>query len=746
MSGIARAGLSANELLAPQEFWQKQQQVNAYTQGVGLQAQHQERELEDHDQAQIANVAGYLLSQPEEKRADAWANIYQGLPDHIRSRAPSSYMGEQWLQGAYNRAIPAAERWKQAQLTAGTDSILRSVGGGGGASGGAPGGPGVAGGGAPAGGAPPATAYATAAPAVAPPALMPYFQEASKETGIPVERLIAQARQESNFDANATGGAGERGIMQIHPRTAAAPGFGMQPIDPAALTDPRSNIMWGARYLKARMGGGDPTDPNVWTRGLAGYNGGGDPNYVQNVTRYLAPPGGGPAPAPAPAGGVAARTGGVDVAGPGAPPDSAMAPDVRARVMAAAGGPPNTLLQPEAIPAAPPAAAPAAPGAVPAEAPAAPAAAPAPAAPAAPQAPARATPEPPLRTQQQVEAGLRLNEHGLTQADLSELSAARLPQAQLMQAIASRQEHNRATVQHVLAQDQRQHENWRETERDRLAADKEAAAAPLRKAQLEKAQSDAQAAGKVYPGTGADAASRNILIEGSKEGGDTSSIAFRNAWADLAYHESTDGQTMIERDMSMFKRPTNKDGSPADISAPKVTQAPTMPPQPVVASMLTTATGQNKIQKALGSLSAYPQGVGAGNLQPNWLTQRTDPAGVRLRADIADVSGHILHDLAGSAQSKQEAERLAPFLPKDTDTEASVRSNLGRMMEINRETMLQQYRTYGPDGGGRRMPVVEEAILGSIPQAAIDLLKEDRSRAGDFDKKYGRGTSKLVLQ
>jgi hypothetical protein len=62
MSGIARAGLSANELLAPQEFWQKQQQVNAYTQGVGLQAQHQERELEDHDQAQIANVAGYLLS------------------------------------------------------------------------------------------------------------------------------------------------------------------------------------------------------------------------------------------------------------------------------------------------------------------------------------------------------------------------------------------------------------------------------------------------------------------------------------------------------------------------------------------------------------------------------------------------------------------------------------------------------------------------------------------------------------
>ena len=44
--------------------------------------------------------------------------------------------------------------------------------------------------------------------------------------------------------------------------------------------------MFGAQYLKARMGGGDPNNPAVQAAGLHAYNGGGDPNYVQNVFRY----------------------------------------------------------------------------------------------------------------------------------------------------------------------------------------------------------------------------------------------------------------------------------------------------------------------------------------------------------------------------------------------------------------------------------------------------------------------------
>ena len=81
-------------------------------------------------------------------------------------------------------------------------------------------------------------------------------------------------------------------MFQIKPSTATNPGFGMQGVDPASLTGPenvRNNIMFGAQYLRARMGGGDPNNPAVQAAGLHAYNGtgpGGDPNYVANVFRY----------------------------------------------------------------------------------------------------------------------------------------------------------------------------------------------------------------------------------------------------------------------------------------------------------------------------------------------------------------------------------------------------------------------------------------------------------------------------
>ena len=119
-------------------------------------------------------------------------------------------------------------------------------------------------------------------------ALRPHFEEASRATGIPVPVLMAQARQESNFNPNARGRAGEIGVMQIMPSTARQPGFGMAPVDPNTLTDPRANIMAGAQYLAARAGRGvDWNDPAQRGRALTAYNGGGDPNYAQNVERFM---------------------------------------------------------------------------------------------------------------------------------------------------------------------------------------------------------------------------------------------------------------------------------------------------------------------------------------------------------------------------------------------------------------------------------------------------------------------------
>ena len=121
-----------------------------------------------------------------------------------------------------------------------------------------------------------------------PPEYLPFYQAASARTGIPVETLIAQSRQESGFNPNATGKAGEIGIAQVMPATAKDPGFGMAPVDPKALRDPETAINFQADYLKAHLPkGADPTDPVAIAKALQGYNGGGDPNYVANVNRYL---------------------------------------------------------------------------------------------------------------------------------------------------------------------------------------------------------------------------------------------------------------------------------------------------------------------------------------------------------------------------------------------------------------------------------------------------------------------------
>jgi hypothetical protein len=157
---------------------------------------------------------------------------------------------------------------------------------------------------------------------------LPYYQEASARTGIPVNVLIAQGKQESNFNPNATGGAGEIGLHQILPATAQSPGFGMAGVDPATLRDPRANINFAADYLKAR--GGPRTDfsnPANVEAALKNYNGGGDPNYVQHVMRYA-----GGVPVVSGGQGVAGRTGGTDVAGPAAPGAPGVNPNAQVQI------------------------------------------------------------------------------------------------------------------------------------------------------------------------------------------------------------------------------------------------------------------------------------------------------------------------------------------------------------------------------------------------------------------------------
>jgi soluble lytic murein transglycosylase-like protein len=133
-----------------------------------------------------------------------------------------------------------------------------------------------------------AAAAAGGGAATVPPDLLPIYQATSKRTGIPIDVLLAQAKQESGFNPAAVGKSGEIGLHQIMPSTARDPGFGLRGIDPATLTDPATNINFAASYMLARSGGKiDFSNPAAVDAALAKYNSGGDPNYAANVRRYM---------------------------------------------------------------------------------------------------------------------------------------------------------------------------------------------------------------------------------------------------------------------------------------------------------------------------------------------------------------------------------------------------------------------------------------------------------------------------
>lgn len=149
---------------------------------------------------------------------------------------------------------------------------------------------------------------------MAPSQYQPLIEAAATRNGIPPQILSAVLQNESGGNPNAVGDQGHRngpsrGLMQIQEATARQPGYGMQPVDPAKLTDPATNINFGADYLARRgqaAGVTDWNDPAQAQRGLAAYNGSGPQAqaYGQRVAGMAgqAPPQpqAGPPPPPAP--------------------------------------------------------------------------------------------------------------------------------------------------------------------------------------------------------------------------------------------------------------------------------------------------------------------------------------------------------------------------------------------------------------------------------------------------------------
>ena len=91
----------------------------------------------------------------------------------------------------------------------------------------------------------PAQAAASPASCPIPAAYRIAFESAALDTALPLGLLVAVARTESRFDADARSSAGARGLLQVLPSTAAE-----LRLDADV---PRTNVLAGARYLRSML-------------------------------------------------------------------------------------------------------------------------------------------------------------------------------------------------------------------------------------------------------------------------------------------------------------------------------------------------------------------------------------------------------------------------------------------------------------------------------------------------------------
>ena len=81
-------------------------------------------------------------------------------------------------------------------------------------------------------------------------ALVAKVRAHARAAGVPPKTAVAVVRQESGFRPDATGRAGEIGLMQLKCRTARSVGFRGHC---RALYDPETNLRYGMRYLRKAL-------------------------------------------------------------------------------------------------------------------------------------------------------------------------------------------------------------------------------------------------------------------------------------------------------------------------------------------------------------------------------------------------------------------------------------------------------------------------------------------------------------
>lgn len=236
--------------------------------------QDQAQQTFQRDATARIGMARELSALPEQQAAAEWGTYRQRLQaSGLGQGLPEQFPGMERLKAVASSDMTTFQRMQLDERKRASEALMGLIGGGapaasGGASGAAPAQPGGA------------------VPAV-PADLAPVISQASQDTSVPAPLLTALFQQESRLGQDPRATANGGGVAQIISSTARDPGYGMQPISAADRLDPNKAIPWAARYLAARNPGVDWNDPTQRDAALRRYNGGGDPNYVQNVTRNL---------------------------------------------------------------------------------------------------------------------------------------------------------------------------------------------------------------------------------------------------------------------------------------------------------------------------------------------------------------------------------------------------------------------------------------------------------------------------
>lgn len=132
-----------------------------------------------------------------------------------------------------------------------------------------------------------------------------------------------------------------------------------------------------------------------------------------------------------------------------------------------------------------------------------------------------------------------------------------------------------------------------------------------------------------------------------------------------------------------YAQPPNKAGAAPQIMRDPASGAPMVKPKDVPAGMreklAENEVSIQRVQNALSLLDRNSGSLGAQNYLPDALNQRLDPAGIELRAAVADIGSQKIHDRSGAAVTISEAPRLMPFVPQVTDTPEAAGKKLQRL-------------------------------------------------------------------